>query len=302
MWGRVEPMATSRISDNPFVQQLRLRAEKALEEVRRRIQPQVATPLPGTTVVFRDVLAPTVQPLVAVPKVELSRAELRVLAERQASSPLWGRPREISQVENPLVAGEVALVIPFSSPEEVARARAEMAAAAFDHSDGAAYDLALPKNAMGFGDEERLFVAGLVKKGEQGQPLEVQRRAVVVGADGRLRGAECRTPAEVQALVERSSAMAERIRYQAFGRDVFEETQPTQVRFREFQAGRDSSYTVQVDRLDPQGQLLSTESVRLNNFGMPVEGEELRLTLGGQHQTDVRFDPRRLRDFGAVGA
>ncbi|MEW6433744.1 MAG: hypothetical protein AB1730_19730 [Myxococcota bacterium] len=117
-----------------------------------------------------------------------------------------------------------------------------------------------------------LFEVGLKEKGAE---APVHKRAVLVGADGRLAGAECRTPQQAQKLLAAAPWL---LPESASGKDS--SWRVTQ--------GQGSAFTLQVDRSSGRGR--TTEALPLNNFARPADarGKSVDL-LVAQYFLD-RFD------------
>lgn len=121
-------------------------------------------------------------------------------------------------------------------------------------------------------DQGLLFEIGLKEKDGD---APVQKRAVLVGADGRLAGAECRTPQQAQKLLTSAPWL---LPTNASGKDS--SWRVTQ--------GQGSAFTLQVDRSSGRGR--TTEALPLNNFARPADarGRSIDL-LVAQYFLD-RFD------------
>lgn len=122
-------------------------------------------------------------------------------------------------------------------------------------------------------DQGLLFELGL--KDTKSTDAPVQKRAVLVGADGKLAGAECRTPHEAQKLFTAAPWL---LPASASGQDA--SWRVTQ--------GQGSAFTLQVDRSSGRGR--TTEALPLNNFARPAgaRGKSVDL-LVAQYFLD-RFD------------
>jgi len=133
------------------------------------------------------------------------------------------------------------------------------------------YEPVLPEKAVKT-EQGLLFEVGLKEKGGEGA---AQKRAVLVGADGRLAGAECRTPQQVQKLFTAAPWL---LPAQASGKDSS---------WRVAQ-GQGSAFSLQVDRSSGRGR--TTEALPLNNFGRVADarGKSVDL-LVAQYFLD-RFD------------
>jgi hypothetical protein len=133
------------------------------------------------------------------------------------------------------------------------------------------YEPVLPENAVKT-EQGLLFEVGLKDKSGEGA---VQKRAVLVDAQGRLAGAECRTPQQVQQLFTAAPWL---LPASAAGKDVS---------WRVAQ-GQGSAFSLQVDRSSGRGR--TTEAMPLNNFARAadVRGKSVDL-LVAQYFLD-RFD------------
>lgn len=122
-------------------------------------------------------------------------------------------------------------------------------------------------------DQGLLFEIGL--KDAKAEDAPVQKRAVLVGADGKLAGAECRTPQQAQKLLTAAPWL---LPAGASGKDS--SWRVTQ--------GQGSAFTLQVDRSSGRGR--TTEALPLNNFARPADarGKSVDL-LVAQYFLD-RFD------------
>lgn len=122
-------------------------------------------------------------------------------------------------------------------------------------------------------DQGLLFEIGL--KDAKAEDAPVQKRAVLVGADGKLAGAECRTPQQAQKLLTAAPWL---LPAGAAGKDS--SWRVTQ--------GQGSAFTLQVDRSSGRGR--TTEALPLNNFARPADarGKSVDL-LVAQYFLD-RFD------------
>jgi hypothetical protein len=133
------------------------------------------------------------------------------------------------------------------------------------------YEPVVPEQAVKT-EQGLLFELGLKDKSGEGP---VQKRAVLVDAQGRLAGAECRTPQQVQKLLTAAPWL---LPSSAAGKDAS---------WRVAQ-GQGSAFTLQVDRSSGRGR--TTEALPLNNFARAADarGKSVDL-LVAQYFLD-RFD------------
>ncbi|GMU59177.1 MAG: hypothetical protein AMXMBFR34_09400 [Myxococcaceae bacterium] len=135
----------------------------------------------------------------------------------------------------------------------------------------AQYEPVVPEKAVKTG-QGLLFELGLKEKGGDGA---VQKRAVLVDAQGKLAGAECRTPQQAQKLLTAAPWL---LPASVGGKDTSWRVT----------AGQDSAFTLQVDRSNGRGR--TAEALPLNNFARPADarGKSVDL-LVAQYFLD-RFD------------
>jgi hypothetical protein len=200
-------------------------------------QPQVAQPLQGLTVADGFTVA-QVNAVQRALQAKPSSTEVNAYAKVQASAQaLFGGSTDIEVTGNPWK------VIPFG----------EVLPGLFDTDRPLSnYEPVVPEKAVKT-DQGLLFEVGLKEKGGDGA---VHKRAVLVDAQGKLAGAECRTPKQVQQLF---SAAPWLLPPAASGKDT---------RWR-VTAGQDSAFTLEVDRSSTRGR--TTEAVPLNNFARPAD-------------------------------
>ncbi|MBI3181201.1 MAG: hypothetical protein HYZ28_03555 [Myxococcales bacterium] len=232
---------------------------------------------PKTGAVVSDIFAQRVEKVAALldgqRSPDVGRKELAAI---QASRQLWqvGPSAEFSAVGNPF------LVIPFSTAQEVA-------SALFQREAGATYDLAVPKNAVAMGDD-RVFVASLKKRDSAEKP---QSRAIMVDKSGSLRGAECKSVEEVRNLFANSPSLADRLRVDAFGGDVFESSKGG-IRIGDFGRGKDSAFEAKLEL--GEGKDVKSATVLLNNFGLAVPAAKNPSAL------DIAIAKLKLDAFEAI--
>lgn len=193
-------------------------------------QAQQAQAAPGVRDAFKVAQVNQVaQALQAKP----TSTEVNAYAKAQASAQaLFGGSSDVEVTGNPWK------VIPFG----------DVLPALFDTEKPLTdYTPVVPEKAVKT-DQGLLFELGL-KENQADAP--VQKRAVLVGADGRLAGAECRTPQQAQKLLSAAPWLLPAL---AQGKDTH---------WRVAQ-GQGSAFTLQVDRSTGSGR--TTEAVPLNNF------------------------------------
>lgn len=118
-----------------------------------------------------------------------------------------------------------------------------------------------------------LFEIGLKDSREESAP--VQKRAVLVGADGKLAGAECRTPQQAQKLLAAAPWL---LPESAAGKDS--SWRVTQ--------GQGSAFTLQVDRSSGRGR--TTEALPLTNFARLADARGKSVDLQVAQYFLDRFD------------
>ncbi|MEW5740779.1 MAG: hypothetical protein AB1938_17760 [Myxococcota bacterium] len=183
--------------------------------------------------------------------------EVNAYAKAQASAQaLFGGSTDIEVTGNPWK------VIPFG----------DVLPGLFDTDKPLAhYEPVVPEKAVKT-SQGLLFELGLKEKGGEGA---VQKRAVLVDAQGKLAGAECRTPQQAQELLTSAPWL---LPASAAGKDTTWRVT----------AGQDSAFTLRVDRSSGRGR--TTEALPLNNFARPADarGKSVDL-LVAQYFLD-RFD------------
>ena len=186
-----------------------------------------------------------------------SPAEAAAYAKAQASAgALFGSANDLEIVGNPWK------IIPFG----------DSLPAVFEPKKPlASYEPVVPEKAVKT-EQGLLFELGLREKAAPVAPAE--KRAVLVDAQGRLAGAECKTPQDVQRLFTHASWLLP--------------PAVTKGATWRVEAGKDSKFALHVDR--PSGRGRTAELVPLNNFARPADSRGRSVDLDLASYFLDRFD------------
>ncbi len=221
---------------------------RQIQELQRAAEAAQAQPLQGQALQAQSPAVPVAAPLAArvgdafavqalnpvrealAAKTSPSEANAYAKAQKSAHA-LFGSPSDLEVIGNPWK------VIPFG----------DSLPALFDVSKDAAP--LVPEKAVQT-EHGALFEVGLASP--QRQSAAVQKRAVLVGADGKLAGAECRTPADVSRLFSNAGWLLPK---QATGQDTRWQVS----------AGNDATFALTIERASGKGR--TTETLPIDNFG-----------------------------------
>jgi hypothetical protein len=162
-------------------------------------------------------------------KTSPTEASAYARAQKSAHA-LFGSPSDLEVIGNPWK------VIPFG----------DSLPALFDVSKDSAP--LVPEKAVQT-EHGALFEVGLASKNPE---AGVQKRAVLVGADGKLAGAECRTTADVSRLFSNAQWLLPK---NASGQDARWQVS----------AGNDATFALTIERASGKGR--TTETLPIDNFG-----------------------------------